>query len=227
MGNIYIFFDMGVPQIGCTECGKCSSIMGKSLCSIDNRGCCHYFPEFTLVDIQRMAVLEGGKKALDIILSNPGTVVNRFSIYSKGQFDKEAYDRYITSGELLDTGSIKDHTIFFRTCPYVIPGKGCSFPARFRTTVCNLFLCQEILDSVESREIYDELMRERSRYSRWVYRESGILQHILESMGLDLIRDFSASVNALADLDLSIYQFPLLDPITISQVSDDRKKAAP
>lgn len=222
MGNIFIFFDMGVPQIGCTGCSNCRSLMGKSLSGIDNRGCCHYFPEFTLADIQRMAVLEGGKKALDIILSNPGTVVNRFSIYSKGRFDKEAYDRYVGSGELLDTGNIRDHTIFFRTCPFVIPGKGCRFPVRFRTMVCNLFLCQEILDSAEDREMLDELMKERSRYSRWVYRESGILQHILEGMGLDLIKDFTAAVNALAELELNNYDFPIIGPVTFRSVSDNR-----
>ncbi len=221
MGNIFIFFDMGVPQIGCTDCCSCNSLMGKSLCDVDNRGCCHYFPEFTLLDIQRMSVLENGKQALDIILSNPGTVINRFSIYSKGPFDKTSYDKYIESGELIET-DIHDHTIFFRTCPFVIPGKGCRLPVRFRTTVCNLFVCQEILNTVENRAMLEELMKERSRYSRWVYRESGILQHILESRGLDLIKDFSASIRMLEELELNSYNFPEPEPVTFSSGSESR-----
>lgn len=213
MGNIYIDSDMGVPQIGCTDCRKCSSIIGRSLCKITNRGCCHYFPEFTLVDIQRMATLEGGQKALDMILSNPGTIVNSYNIYSKGYFDKEAYDQYITSGNLIEAGNIRDHTIFFRTCPFVIPGSGCKLPPRFRTIVCNFFICAEILERPDLQDVLKIYMEERSRYTRWIYRESGILQHILAENKLDLISDFSGSINLLREINPNNYEFPPFEPI--------------
>jgi hypothetical protein len=222
MGNIYIFFDKGVPQIGCTDCGKCKSIMGKSLCGIKNRGCCHYFPEFTLVDIQRMAVLEGGRRALDLILSYPGTKVNRFDLYCVGPFDKDAYEKYIASGELLDTGDIRDHTIFFRTCPFVVPGKGCRLPVRFRTTVCNFFICSEILDSTDDPKLLEEYMKERSRYARWAYRESGILQHLLEERGLDLVSDLDGSLGMLAELYGESYDFPILEPAAFGSCSGEK-----
>lgn len=221
MGNIFISYDMGIPQLGCTECGKCNSIMGISLCGITARGCCHYFPEFTLVDIQRMAVLEDGRKALDTVLSYEGTVVNDFNIYCKGPFDKEAYDKYINSGDLLETGSIHDHTIFFRTCPFVVPGSGCRLPPRFRTTVCNFFVCSEIFESISERDRLNEYLKERSRYSRWVYRESGILQHLLEDNGLSLKSGMDAALDFLAGLEQSSYDFPLLEPITYVPVSDE------
>lgn len=222
MGKIFITYDMGVPQIGCTECGGCGSIMGVSLCSITARGCCHYFPEFTLVDIQRMAVLEGGKEALQTILSCEGTIVNDFNIYCKGPFEREAYEKYINSGNLLETGSIHDHTIFFRTCPFVIPGKGCRFPPRFRTTVCNFFVCSEIFESINDQDALQEYLKERSRYSRWVYRESGILQHLLEENGLSLRSDIDAVLSFLAEIEQSCYDFPLLDPITYESASDEK-----
>ena len=214
MGNIYIFFDHGIPQIGCTDCSSCNSLMGKSLCSIKNRGCCHYFPEFTLVDIQRMAILDSGHKTLEIILSNPGTIVNRYNIYAKGPFDKEAYEKYISSGKLLETGSIRDHTIFFRTCPFVSPGSGCKLPVRFRTTVCNFFICEEILRQADFQNVIKDYIQERSRYTRWMYRENGQLQHILEANGLDLISDFHNTINLLAELGQENYEFPMLDPVT-------------
>lgn len=214
MGNIFIDFDMGVPQIGCTDCGKCDSIIGRSLCNITDRGCCHYFPEFTLVDIQRMAVLNDGRKALDIILSNPGTIINSYNIYSKGCFDKEAYDQYIESGNIIEAGSIRDHTIFFRTCPFVVPGSGCKLPLRFRTTVCNFFICAEIIERPDLQYQFKVYLEERSRYARWVYRESGVLQHILSENGLDLISDFSASIVLLAEINQSSYEFPLLEPVS-------------
>lgn len=224
MGNIYIFFDHGIPQIGCTDCATCNSLMGKSLCNIVNRGCCHYFPEFTLVDIQRMAILDGGQKALEIVLSNPGTVVNRYNLYSKGPFDKEAYDQYISSGNLIETGSIKDHTIFFRTCPFVSPGYGCKLPVRFRTVVCNFFICEEILQQADFQDVLKDYMQERSRYTRWVYRENGQLQHILEANGLDLINDFQNTINLLAELGQENYEFPILDPVTYN--TDSRLDSA-
>lgn len=219
MGNIYMFFDHGIPQIGCTDCGNCKSMIGKSLCSIGNRGCCHYSPEFTLVDIQRMAILEGGQKTLDIILSNPGTIVNNYNIFTKGFFDKEAYEKYISAGIFFDTGNIRDHTIFFRTCPFVNPGVGCKLPVRFRTTVCNFFLCEEILKHNDFQDIIKEYLQERSRYSRWVYRESGQLQHLLDEKGLNLNSDFSGTLKLLAELGQEEYEFPMLNQVTYNSVS--------
>lgn len=216
MGNIYIDYDMGVPQIKCTDCGKCSSIIGKSLCNVTARGCCHYFPEFTLVDIQRMVLLEEGEQALGLILSHPGTIINNFNIYSKGSFDKAAYDQYISSGNLMQAGSIRDHTIFFRSCPFVEPGRGCKLPPRFRTTVCNFFICEEILERQDLQGYFVEYVEERSRYSRWVYRESSVLAHILADHGISLITDFDASLKLLASIGQNCYEFPRLEPVSYS-----------
>lgn len=213
MGKLYLTVDMGVPQIGCTDCSKCCSLMGKSLCGIKNRGCCHYFPEFSLVELQRMAVLEGGRKALDAILSKPGTVINNYSIYAKGSFDSDLYNSYINSGYCLETGDIKDHTIFFRTCPMVESGKGCTLPPRFRTTVCNFFICQEIIGRPDTQHLFKGLLEERSRYVRWVYRENGILEHILSEEGLDLKKDLNGSLELLSQIEQSYYDFPYFDPI--------------
>lgn len=213
MGNISIDYDMGVPQIKCTDCGKCSSVMARSLCGVTDRGCCHYFPEFTLVDIQRMALLEGGDKALELILSYPGTEINNFNLYSKGYFDKAAYDEYILSDNLLKTGSIRDHTIFFRSCPFVEPGIGCKLPPRFRTTVCNFFVCSEILEHPDLQDLFVDYIQERSRYSRWVYRESSVLTHILSENGVNLKTDFDKALKLLAETEPSCYEFPQLEPV--------------
>ena len=211
MDNISVCFDRGVPQISCTGCGSCSSVMGRSLCKVTDRGCCYYFPEFTLVDIQRMAVMENGLKALNIILSNPGTIIHNYSIHAKGAFDKEAYDQYIESGNLIDSGSIKDHTIFFKTCPFVIPGSGCKLSPRFRTLVCNLFICSEILEQPDLQETVKAYLDERSRYARWEYQENLNLQHILTENRLNLVSDFVACVKLLSELSLELYEFPVFE----------------
>lgn len=213
MGRVYLEYDNGVPQLACTFCGGCDSVMGRSMAGILNRGCCHYFPEFSLAEIQRMIHITGGREALEIILGNPETVVNNFSIHAKGQFYKDEYEKYIASGKPLETGSIKDHTIFFRTCPFVKEGWGCIFPVRFRTTVCNFFICAEILERPELQQEFEEYIMERSRYSRWIYRESTDLQHILIENNVNLVIDFAHSLKLLAEIPLSIYDFPKLPPI--------------
>ena len=38
MDKIFLKDADGMPQFGCTSCYKCSSIFGKSLCKIKNRG---------------------------------------------------------------------------------------------------------------------------------------------------------------------------------------------
>jgi hypothetical protein len=213
MGNIHIGFSSGVPQIVCTDCGNCDSIMGKSLCSISGRGCCHYFPEFTLVDIHRMVNTSDGLQALDIIINNPGTVINNNNIHAKGYFDKEGYDQYIKHDQLMETGSIRDHTIFFRACPFVKADFGCILPPHFRTTVCNFFICSEILDRPDLKSEILPYIEERSRYSRWIYRESAELQHILTENSVNLVTDFKASLQLLREIPLRVYEFPQLPPV--------------
>ncbi len=213
MGNISVQYDCSVPRIACTDCGKCSSVMGKSLCEVNDRGCCHYFPEFTLADIHRMTHIPGGLKALKIILGNPGTKINSYNIYARGYFDEQGYKKYIESNHLLEAESLRDHTIFFRTCPFVEPGSGCVLSPRFRTTVCNFFICREILEKPDLQYEFKSYIEERSRYSRWVYRESAELQHLLAEKGVSLTSDFDNSLKLLADLPLSLYEFPELPPV--------------
>lgn len=213
MGNICVEYDCGVPRLTCSDCGSCSSVMGMSLSGIGNRGCCHYFPEFTLADIHKMVHLPGGLKALKTILGNPDTVINSYNIYAKGSFDKEGYNSYIEAGELLETGSLRDHTKFFRTCPFVEPSHGCILSPRFRTTVCNFFICVEILERPELQFEFKQYIEERSRYSRWIYRESAELQHLLAEKGVSLTTDFERALKMLAEIPLTNYEFPELTPV--------------
>ena len=213
MGKIHVDYDSGMPQLACTDCGSCSSVMGKSLCGTVNRGCCHHYPEFTLAEIQRMMHLPDGRTALDAVLDNPDTLINNFNIHAKGYFDKQAYEKYISDDQLLETGAIRDHTIFFKTCPFVREGVGCILPVRFRTTVCNFFICSEILEMPEYYNDFKPYIEERMRYSRWIYRESAELQHILKENGINLVVDFEGSLKLLSQLSLSEYEFPMLEPV--------------
>lgn len=213
MGNIRIQYDCGVPRITCTDCSNCGSIMGKSLCGIENRGCCHHFPEFTLADIQRMVHFPGGLMALKTILGNPGTVINSYNIYAKGYFDQKSYESYIEAGNLIEAGPLRDHAKFFSVCAFVEPSHGCTLPPCFRTAVCNFFICGEVLEKPENQEEIKPYLEERSRYSRWIYRESAQLQHLLVKGGISLISDFDSALKLLVEIPLNTYDFPELPPV--------------
>ena len=160
-----------------------------------------------------MVHITGGLKALKTILGNPGTIINSYNIYSKGDFDQKGYNSYIETGDLLETGPLRDHTKFFRTCPFVEPSYGCILSPRFRTTVCNFFICVEILERPELQYEFKQYIEERSRYSRWIYRESAELQHLLAEKGISLTSDFDTALKLLAEIPLNIYEFPELTPV--------------
>lgn len=212
MSKVYLENCNEVPRLVCTDCGSCSSVMGTSLGSIRGRGCCSYFPEYNLTEIQRIVKLPGGREALDIILKNPGTVVHNYYIHAKGKFERQAYEKYIEEGNLIET-PIRDHTIFFRTCPFVIPEKGCLLEPQFRSTVCNFFVCSEILENPDRIQEFNTYINERVRYSHWIYRESQELQHILVENGLNLTGDLEGSLKLLSELELSLYEFPQLPEV--------------
>lgn len=203
-----------------------------SFCSVKKRGCCWYFPKFTLVDIQRMTKSLEGLNILEQIKNLPGTVIYRYYIHAKGFFDKSGYDRYMLKGNNSslynkdqyeeDTFSyevnghtLEDHTIFFRACPFVKSGYGCTLPPRFRTVVCNFFICSEVLDRSYPKELLNQYLEERSRYSAWLNWENKSLEYLLKSHGVDLTTDFETSLKILQDEPMNTYDFPMLEPIII------------
>jgi len=215
MTKIYVELDHNIPRYACTSCSSCDSLIGKSLCKVKNRGCCWYFPKFTLVDIQRMSKAPDGLKVLNKIINNPGTQIYNYYIHAKGFFDEAEYEKYMESGMLLEGDYIEDHTIFFRGCPFVKPGKGCTLPPRYRTFVCNFFICKEITEAAQCHEMFQRYDEERLRYSRWLDWENESLKYILSQDNLTLQSNFAETIKKLQELDLSMYEFPYLEPIVL------------
>lgn len=215
MRKIYVETDHNVPRYACTDCSTCSSLIGKSLCKVKNRGCCWYFPKFSLVDIQRMSKTPDGLKVLNRIIDNPGTKIYNYYIHAKGFFDEAGYKKYMESGQLLDTDYIEDHTIFFRACPFAKPGKGCTLPPRHRTFVCNFFICKEITDAARPYEMFKSYEDERLRYSRWLDWENESLKQLLAEGNLTLHGNLAEIIQLLQELEASQYEFPELEPIIL------------
>ncbi|NLO82650.1 MAG: hypothetical protein GX094_06285 [Clostridiales bacterium] len=212
---VYVDFDHEIPRYVYTGCANCSSVMGISMCSITNRGCCYYYPKYTLVDIQKMARTLEGLTFLNSIIQLPTREVEPFRIIAKGYFDRKSYNEYIMGKNRLNISNIQDHSIFFKACPFVKSGFGCTLPPRYRTYVCNFFLCDEIIQSIKTKNCFEVYIRERERYVRWIEWENTSLMKILQEYKVDLIKDWEGSIRILQDIPLNIYEFPKLHPIVV------------
>ncbi len=215
MEKVYVDFDNGIPRYVYTGCTNCSSIMGISMCSITNRGCCYYYPKYTLIDIQRMVKTLEGIKFLDSIMQLRVKEVKSFQIVAKGYFDQQGYNDYIKGKNKIKAGIIQDHSIFFKACPFVKSGYGCTLPPRYRTYVCNFFLCDEVVQSMKSNDYFELYIKERERYVRWAEWENMSLKKVLMEYNVDLVRDYENTVKILQEIPMNIYEFPKLHPIII------------
>ena len=212
--------DQGIPQFGCSSCRNCQSIFGKSLCSIKNRGCCFYFPKFTLYEIHKMVRGKEGLKTLNKIIKLPRTKIYNYYIHAKGYFDEAGYKKYITTEEAYEF-NIKDKSIFFRACPFVKQGIGCTLPRRYRSYVCNFFICDEIVKKAEKYDEFKNYIRERNSYVRWIEWENLSLQELLDEKKINLADNFEEVINALKSIPLEECEFPNLNSIMVADEFSD------
>lgn len=206
--KLTVEFDENVPRYSCDSCYNCTSKIGTSLCKVKNRGCCYYYPKFNLVDIQRMAKSPEGKEVLSKILRNEGSIINNYYIHAIGYFDKSGYEDYINN--LVDDYAQWDYSLHFKACPFVEEGKGCSIPPRFRTPICNFFICSEIKQSAcfeNHVNIYEKSAQSYWRYYDW---ENNNLILALKDQHLTLKNDLHHTLDFLANMDSYEYEFPEL-----------------
>lgn len=204
----------GTPQYSCNKCCSCNSVFGKSLCKVKNRGCCWYFPKFSLYDIHKMTKDEEGLKVLDKILKQPEVKIQNYYIHSKGYFDEEGYSSYMNSGQA-DDDVVKDKTIYFRACPFVKGGVGCDLPKKYRSYICNFFICDEITNKVENNPVFIKYIKERDSYVRWLDWENKSLEQVLHEKRINLRTNLQEVIETFKDLPLSQYEYGVLDKIRV------------
>ncbi|MBD7912583.1 hypothetical protein [Clostridium cibarium] len=215
MIKIDLKIDQGIPQYSCNSCGNCQSVFGVSLCNIKNRGCCWYFPKFTLYDIHKMVKDEEGLKTLNSIRNLPDVEIYNYYIHAKGYFDEKSYIKYIES-EQEDT-NVQDKTIFFRACPFVKSAKGCTLPKRYRSYVCNFFICNEIISKIEKNDEFKNYIKERDSYVRWLEWENYSLEMVLREKRINLVNNFDKVINILKGIELRECKLRNLDSIVVNE----------
>ncbi|NLO38647.1 MAG: hypothetical protein GX115_04115 [Ruminiclostridium sp.] len=223
MAFMFMHFDQAVPQLAYTGCAWCSSTMGISLCQTVNRGCCSYFPKFYPVELQRMSQSPEGLCVLNSILSHPGTELMDDHILVRGCYDALMYAKAQKEGTIPDDGYIQDSTIFFRTCPFVRPGLGCTLPVRYRTYVCNFFVCREVLENPAVQQQITPYLQVRANYVRFLQWENNQLLQVISDNGLTIRNHIGKVIELLAGLPINQYEFPMLEPI---EMADGHGKGA-
>lgn len=211
MKEFYLDFHRGIPQYASTACRNCKSIMGKSLCSVKNRGCCWYFPKFTLVEIQRMVASLEGIDILNAIINNPGANVYNYYIHVKGDFDEASHKKFVADQDFNEVP--KDISMFFRTCAFFKEGFGCSLPVRFRTHVCNFFICDELTEEASENKEFKLYLKERDSYVKFIQWENQYLESLMLEQGINLKDNFKEAIKILQVTPLSEYEFPKLDSV--------------
>ncbi|PJI08644.1 MULTISPECIES: hypothetical protein [Clostridium] len=191
----------GTPQYVCTACRHCTSTYGKSMCKVKNRGCCWYFPKFTLFEVHKMSRSNVGRKILSYICSIKTAKIYNYYIHVKGYFDKIGLKKYLDTEECYEN-DVKDKSIFFRLCPFVKSREGCTLPQQYRSYVCNFFVCDDIKKKLKKHNEFNDYVSECSRYARWVNWENYSLEHILEENKLNLIDNFKGAVELLSSIPI-------------------------
>jgi hypothetical protein len=214
MVKVNVKFDQGTPQYACSSCCSCSSEYGKSLCAVQNRGCCWYFPKFTLHEIHKMAKSEEGLKVLNSIMSNPQAEIYHYFIHVKGYFDEEGYINYLESGQS-HSDKVADKSIFFRVCSFAKPGEGCTLPEKYRSYICNFYICEEIYRDLEKYNEFRNYIKERNNYVRWIEWENRSLELLLKEKKLSLVKNLQEIIELFKDIPLENYEFPELIPIEL------------
>ena len=212
--RLQLVIDNGVPQFACDSCYNCKSQYGQSLCKVKNRGCCWYFPKLNLVDIHKMVKSEEGLKILEYVKELKDVKVYNYYIHAKGFFDEEGYNDYIVSEEgYLD--EIKDKSIYFRACPFVEAGKGCTIHPSYRSYVCNFYLCDEVVSKFKNDRTFNKYIKERDSYIKWYEYENTSLELLLKEKGYNLIESFNETIELLKSVPLDEYETIKMEEIII------------
>jgi len=153
-----------------------------------------------------------GLKILDRIRNLPGTEVYHYYIHAKGHFDEKAYNKFMKSGQASEF-EVEDKTVFFRACPFVKPGKGCTLPVKYRHYVCNVFICHEVVERAARPELFQKYTDACSSYARWIKWENDSLEMLLREKDITLKDNFEKVVAFLKELPIEYYEFPPLPEI--------------
>lgn len=204
-------FNNNSPVFKCSFCGNCGSFVeSTSYTSIKTRGCCWYFPKYSLMDLKNI-IDSGNKSFIYKLLNMRNSEIHQYHINVNGEFNKEKYEEYLKESFYEDSeDSDFDPKLFFRLCPFATT-KGCSIPFDLRPHPCNLYLCREVINACG--EDYKDFSKERKDYYSYCKYYSDTLKYALMDNGVDLESDPFKAIDILQDTEIPGFEFKHLSPI--------------
>lgn len=200
------------PIFKCNSCKNCTSMESTNMLGI-NRGCCFYFPKYSLIDIKN--IINFKKDFLFKLITKENVITHDYFIEVKGTFDKTAYSNFAknsTEGEFSKYGNF-DKTLFFKKCSFITP-KGCSIDFRLRPHQCNLYLCRNL--SENSSYLCKNYSRERKDYFAYCnYMNTTLIQYFKDNL-LTLKNNFKQSVNFLDKIKIDNFLFSKLENVKLT-----------
>lgn len=207
MYQLKYVFENNIPLFSCNFCGHCSGfIESKSLIHIKNRGCCWYFPKYTLMDIRNILIL-GREDFIHNLFALNNTKVSNFYIEVNGFFDKNAYEKYEGSEEF-------DTRLFFRVCPF-FDKNGCGIDFKLRPHPCNLYLCREVIEFAKDK--YKLYSKERIDYYSYMNYYNEQIKQDLRSKRVDLLSDNKLVLDLLKGYNIPQFEPRKLDTISLNK----------
>lgn len=211
MDKLEYEFCSNVPVYKCSFCGKCSSFVeATSYTRIKTRGCCWYFPKYSLIDIKNI-IDSRNKDFIYSLLNMENAEIHQYYINVNGEFNKNEYEEYLKETLHEDSeASDFDQKLFFRLCPFATIN-GCRISFDLRPHPCNLYLCREVIDTCGKD--YKELSKERKDYYSYCNYYSDTLKYALMDNNVDFVKDPFKSIEILEETEISGFEFNTLKPI--------------
>lgn len=197
-------FEDNIPLFRCSICGKCEGFIESKSFINKNRGCCWYFPKYTLMDIKNIISI-GREDFIRKLKKLDNVYISSFYLEVRGYFDEEGFNK-MDFDEEFDF----DVKLFFRLCPFW-QENGCKIDYKLRPHPCNLYLCREVIELC--KQSYSEFSKERKDYFSYMNYFNELLKRELIEKNLDLLKDFEATLKFIKK-----YEVPKFEPRQIEKL---------
>ncbi|MBZ4664097.1 MAG: hypothetical protein JG776_1812 [Caloramator sp.] len=197
-------FENNIPLFRCSICGKCEGFIESKSFINKNRGCCWYFPKYTLMDIKNIISI-GRKDFIRKLKKLDNVYISSFYLEVRGYFDEEGFNKMD-----IDEDIDFDKKLFFRLCPFW-QENGCKIDYKLRPHTCNLYLCREVIELC--KQGYSEFSKERKDYFSYMIYFNELLKRELIENGLDLLKDFESTLEFIKK-----YEVPKFEPRQIEKL---------
>lgn len=208
-------FHNNIPVFKSNFCGKCSGVLeSTSLINETMRGCCWYFPKYTLVDIKNI-VSHGRIDFIYSLLRLQNSHISQYFIEVIGRFDNQSFLNYSHTTE---NNKDFDNKLFFRLCPFC-GFHGCSIDFSLRPHPCNLYLCRTMIENC--KESYLPFSKERKDYYSYCNYFNESIKQELKYNSIDLITNPDASLSVIDSFEMPAFEPRKLDMLIFFNGKND------